>query len=206
VQKYANDRTASLFQTSFEIYLGFRWWSIHHIILRCKVVGQPSSIIPILIHPLSLDQWDFLIIISHDLHFPGCRSRPSHHTPAQNRLHQILTWPAACCCFSSEQHNLVARQALFGKQQCRCSLRWTVPYPINFSYRKLFLKNLVLHSRHAPYMFQAICSHFLVKCLLVLAADGDGCSDFQIVIIPAMHACAKSILFYTITSSSCSIF
>jgi hypothetical protein len=70
VQKYANDRAASLFQACFEIYLGFRWWSIHRIILRCKVVGQPSSIIPILIHPLYLDQWDFLIIISHDLHSP----------------------------------------------------------------------------------------------------------------------------------------
>ena len=121
VQKYANDRTASLLQTSFEIHLGFRWWPIHRIILPCKVVGQPSSIIPILIHPLSLDQWDFLIIISHDLHFPGCRSRPSHHTPAQNRLHQILTWPAACCCCSSEQHNLVARQV---RWIAHCFGRW----------------------------------------------------------------------------------
>ena len=42
----------------------------------------------------------------HDyLHFADCSARPSHHTPAQNRLHQILTWPATCCCSLQRLHN-----------------------------------------------------------------------------------------------------
>ncbi|KAG2545263.1 uncharacterized protein LOC120649476 [Panicum virgatum] len=48
-----------------------------------------------------------------------------------------------------------------------------------------------LESNNAPAASdeQAIYYDSLVKCLLVVAADGDGCSNFQIVIIPAMHAC-----------------